>query len=134
MTRHTKYQSRFAAAVLAASAFFPATVRAADCDLAAGAKLFQDQQCAGCHTFVPDDFDKSGPNLHGVVGRKAGTANFGGYSDALKKTGITWDSAALDRWITNPAAVAPGTAMPFAGLPDAQARATLVCYLTEKSR
>jgi cytochrome c len=129
-----KRQSSFAAALFAIVALAPAAVRAADCNMAEGAKLFQEQQCAGCHTFVSDDFDKSGPNLHGVVGRKAGTAHFAGYSDALKKTGIMWDTAALGRWVANPAAVAPGTTMPFAGLPDADARGTLVCYLTEKSK
>jgi cytochrome c len=127
-----KRQTSLAAALLIVLA--PATVHAADCNMAEGAKLFQEQQCAGCHTFVADDFDKSGPNLHGVVGRKAGTANFGGYSDALKASAITWDSAALERWIANPAALAPGTTMPFAGLPDAATRSTLVCYLTEKSK
>ena len=129
-----KCQSSFTAALLAVIALAPAAVRAADCNMADGAMLFQDQQCAGCHTFVADDFDKSGPNLHGVVGRKAGTVNFSGYSDTLKKSGITWDGPTLDRWIANPAAVAPGTTMPFAGLPDADARGTLVCYLTEKSK
>ncbi len=124
----------FAAALLAILGLASPVVSAADCNMAEGARLFQQLQCAGCHSFVPDDFDKSGPNLHGVVGRKAGTVNFGGYSDALKKLGITWNGAALDRWITNPAAVAPGTTMPFAGLPDAQRRATLVCYVTEKSK
>jgi cytochrome c len=109
-------------------------VRAADCNMAEGAVLFQKNQCAGCHTFLPDDFDKSGPNLHGVVGRKAGSGQFAGYSDALRKSGIIWDAAALDRWIANPAAVVPGTAMPFAGLPDADARAKLVCYLMAKSK
>jgi cytochrome c len=125
-------QLSFIAALLMAAA--PATLRAADCNMAEGAKLFQEQQCAGCHTFVPDDFDKSGPNLHGVVGRKAGTASFSGYSEALKNAGITWDSTTLERWIANPAAVAPGTTMPFAGLPDAPTRSTLVCYLTEKAK
>jgi cytochrome c len=127
-------QPSFAAALLAIIVLAPVAVRAADCNMAEGAKLFQEQQCAGCHTFVADDFDKSGPNLHGVFGRKAGTAIFVDYSDALKKSGVTWDGPALDRWITNPAALAPGTTMPFAGLPDAQARGTLVCYLTEKSK
>lgn len=127
-----KRQLSFTTALLIALA--PAAVRAADCNMAEGAKLFQEQQCAGCHTFVADDFDKSGPNLHGVVGRNAGTANFAGYSEALKKSGVAWDGPALDRWIANPAAVAAGTTMPFAGLPDAAARGTLVCYLTEKSK
>jgi cytochrome c len=61
-------------------------------------------------------------------------ANFPGYSDALKKSGIVWNAEALDRWLLNPAAVVPGTVMPFADLPDVDARATLVCYVIEKSK
>jgi len=123
-----------AAALLAMVALAPTAAGAADCNLAEGAKLFQQQQCAGCHTFVADDFDKSGPNLRGVVGRPAGTANFGGFSDALKRSGVVWTSQTLDRWIANPAALVPGSAMAYAGLPDGEARSTLVCYLTEKSK
>ena len=129
-----KLNPGLAAAFFFLTALAPDGVRAADCSMADGAKLFQEQQCAGCHSLVPDDFDKSGPNLHGVIGRKAGAAKFDGYSDALKQSGIVWDAQSLDRWITNPAGVAPGTTMPFAGLADVQERATLVCYVTEKSK
>src|SRR5580698_10287506 len=115
-------QPIFVAACFAAIALAPVRVRAAECNLAAGAKLFQEQQCAGCHTFVAGDLDKSGPNLHGVAGRAAGKENFPGYSEVLKKSGIVWDAQSLDRWIANPAAVVPGTAMPFAGVPDVEAR------------
>lgn len=112
-----------------------AAASAEDCNLAAGARLFQEQQCAGCHTYVPDDFDKSGPNIAGLFGRKAATANFPtGYSPALQKSGIVWNEDTLDRWLTSPAALVPGTAMPFAGLPDPSARKTLICFLREKTR
>ena len=90
-----------------------------ECNVAAGARLFQEQQCAGCHTYVPDDYDKSGPNLAGLFGRRAATVTFPiGFSPALQKSGIVWNDDTLDRWLTNPAALVPGTAMPFAGLAD----------------
>ena len=79
-------------------------------------------------------YDESDCAFAEELGRRAGTANFNGYSDALKQSGIVWDAQSLDRWITNPAGVAPGTTMPFAGLAEAQERATLVCYVTEKSK
>ena len=47
---------------------------------------------------------------------------------------LVLSARALKKWIRNPAAVVPGTVMPFAGLPDADARATLVCYVIEKSK
>ncbi len=107
---------------------------AAECDLAAGAKLFREQQCLGCHTFASDDFEKSGPNLHGVVGRKAGTAQFAAYSDALKASGLVWTPDNLKKWVANPGALVPGTTMPFIGLPDETERNTLVCYIEQKSK
>jgi cytochrome c len=105
------------------------------CNMADGQRLFQEQQCAGCHTYVPKDYDKSGPNLSKLFGRKAGTAVFpAGYSAALKQSGLTWNAETLDKWLTNPAALVPGTAMPFAGLPDPADRKTLICYLQQKTK
>ncbi len=105
------------------------------CNIAEGQRLFQEQQCAGCHTYVPKDYEKSGPNLHKLFGRKAGTAIFPvGYTAALKQSGITWNAEMLEKWLTNPAALVPGTAMPFAGLPDAAARKNLICFLQQKTK
>jgi cytochrome c len=105
------------------------------CNATEGQRLFQEQQCAGCHTYVPKDYDKSGPNLARLFGRKAGTAVFpAGYSVALKQSGITWNAETLDKWLTNPAAMVAGTAMPYAGLPDAAARKTLICFLQQKTK
>jgi cytochrome c len=69
-----------------------------------------------------------------VIGRRAGTASFTAYSQALKQSGIIWNAQTLDQWLTNPGAFVPGTVMPFAGTADADTRNLLICYLTEKSK
>ena len=108
---------------------------AESCNMAEGQRLFQEQQCAGCHTYVAKDYEKSGPNLYRLFGRKAGGAVFPtGYSAALKQSGITWNAATLDKWLTNPAALVPGTAMPFAGMPDANDRKNIICFLQQKTK
>jgi cytochrome c len=97
-------------------------------DPARGADLFG-RACGACHSLQPGR-DRTGPSLAGVVGRKAGDLpTFHRYSPALKNSGVTWDRAALDAWITNPQALVPGNRMPFRGIPDAQARADIVAYL-----
>lgn len=111
-----------AVAVLAASG----TARA-DGDPAAGEKVFR--QCRSCHAIEPEK-NRVGPSLHGIVGRKAGSAaNFPGYSEGLKGAGFTWDDAKLDAYLTNPKAVIPDSRMSFAGLPAAEDRVNLIAYL-----
>jgi cytochrome c len=84
--------------------------------------------CAACHS---TEAGKTlvGPSLAGVVGRKAGSVAGFAYSDAVKNLGITWDEASLDKWLTNPAAMAPGTKMTFAGYPEAAKRKAMIDYL-----
>lgn len=69
-----------------------------------------------------------GPNLAGVVGRKAGAAPGFGYTAALKGSGVTWTPANLDRWLTGPQKLVPGTAMTTI-VPDAAERRELIAYL-----
>lgn len=85
-------------------------------------------QCAGCHTREAGKHS-FGPSLVGVAGRKAGTAPGYAYSDALKKSGIVWNAKTLDKWLTGPRKVVPGTKMPFAGIPNPAARKQVVDYL-----
>jgi cytochrome c len=85
------------------------------------------QNCTSCHSIDENDI---GPKHRGVVGRKAGTAPDYAYSPALKASGIIWDTATLDRWLTNPSAMVPGTKM-FFFLSDPQARADVIAYLAE---
>lgn len=88
-------------------------------------------RCAVCHDATKGGPNKIGPNLYGVVGKKAGTHAAGfKYSDGLKKSGLTWNAATLDKWIENPRALVPNTMMAFPGLKDPAKRAELVGYLT----
>ena len=95
-----------------------------------GAQGFK--RCAVCHTDEKGGGDGLGPNLFGVVGRKAASRPGYSYSAALKKTGITWDEASLTKWVAGPARVVPGTKMTFAGLSSKKQQADVVAYLATK--
>lgn len=82
-------------------------------------------RCGGCHSV---EADRIGPRHAGIVGRRAGSVAGFAYSDALRESGITWDAALLDRWLTDPEALVPGQRMGYR-LGDAQARADIVAYL-----
>jgi cytochrome c len=96
--------------------------------LANGQELFE-RRCGGCHSL---DRDKEGPRLGGVYGRTAGTIDSFQYSDALKKSGITWNDESLDQWLTDPERVVPGNDMAF-HLEKADERRQIIAYLKEKS-
>jgi cytochrome c len=85
------------------------------------------QGCQACHSIDDNDL---GPKHRGVAGRHAGSVEDYSYSNALKNSGLTWDEATLDRWLTNPSALVPGTKM-FFKIDDAQARADIIAYLKE---
>jgi len=94
-------------------------------DATRGQALYQ-ARCAACHS---PDFNGVGPAHRGVFGRLAGTAKgFTGYSAALKKSGLIWTEANLDRWLADPEALVPGQAMGFS-LPDAGERADVIAFL-----
>lgn len=83
------------------------------------------QACSGCHSIDEDDI---GPRHRGVVGRRAGSVAEYAYSPALKASGLVWDAATLDRWLTGPQELVPGTKMYFS-LSDPQKRADIIAYL-----
>ena len=114
---------------LAAAVLFAATRLAfADGDVARGEKRFE--ECVACHALEKGK-ESVGPDLHGVFGRKAGEAADFRYSPALKRSGIVWSEQTVDTFIADPQAVIPGNRMPFAGIPDAAARADLIAYLVK---
>ncbi len=86
-------------------------------------------RCASCHDISAGASPKIGPNLLGVVGRRAGSLPGYSYSPAMKAQTFVWDDAMLDRWLTRPSDVVPGTAMAFAGEPSAANRAAIIAYL-----
>jgi cytochrome c len=84
--------------------------------------------CRACHA-VEAGKNGIGPSMASVLGRKAGTAAGFSYSEAMKSSGLTWDAATLDRYLTRPSQVVPGTRMAFAGIPDPVKRKAVVDYL-----
>lgn len=99
-------------------------------DAAQGELVFK-HNCAICHTVEPGK-NKIGPSLAGVVGRKAGSAPGYSYSDANKNSGITWSDAELDKYLTDPRGVVPGTKMLFAGLKNPDDRKNVIAYLKQQ--
>ena len=87
------------------------------------------KQCGICHNFQEGQGPKVGPDLYGVVGRKIASVAGFNYSAALKAKGGTWTFDELNKWLLDPRADVPGTAMTFAGLPNEKQRADLIAYL-----
>jgi cytochrome c len=92
-------------------------------------------QCRTCHAIAKGAPNLTGPNLYGVFGTKAAQIPGFEFSDDLKAANLTLDAPTLDKWITNPRALAPQTKMTFAGLPGAQDRYDIIAYLaTQKDQ
>lgn len=91
-----------------------------------GKELFE-KRCSGCHAL---DRDKEGPRLRGVYGRVAGSVESFQYSDALKKSKITWTDETLDQWLTDTEKLVPGNDMTF-HVERAAERADIIAYLRQ---
>ena len=88
------------------------------------------EACQACHSLDKKDV---GPRHRGVFGRKAASLSDYDYSDALKSANITWNEETLDKWLTDPQAVAPGAKM-FFHLDNPQDRADVIAYLKERAK
>jgi cytochrome c len=113
-------------------AILVASAHAADApssgDAAAGRSRFM-AQCSLCHSAEPDDgLGGMGPPLHGLIGKLAASIdkNFP-YTPALRASKLAWDVATLDRFLTDPSRLVPGTSMLIA-TDDKAARAELIAY------
>jgi glucose/arabinose dehydrogenase/cytochrome c2 len=91
-----------------------------------GATVFQ-TNCALCHGLEGGAAGGQGPDLRGVVGRKAASTDFG-YSPALTRWGRTWTPELLGKYLANPGKLVPGTTMGVR-VSDARQRSDLVAYL-----
>jgi cytochrome c len=87
-------------------------------------------RCSICHTVQKGGANGLGPNLFGIVGRKAATTPNFVFSGALMKSGITWTPDKLKSWISGPARMVPGTKMAFAGISNPKQADDVVAYLT----
>jgi cytochrome c len=99
-------------------------------DAEAGKRIFN--QCRACHSIEAGGKNGVGPNLHGIVGRKAGSIEGFRYSANLKEKaegGLTWDEATLRSYITNPKALLPAGSMSYPGLKNEQSLNDLLAFL-----
>ena len=109
------------------------TIHAADItaelpDIEQGKATFN-TMCGVCHSVQKTGGPVEGPNLVGLVGRKAASqADFAKYSPALKSSNLTWSVETLDRFLVNPMAMVPGTLMPML-IRDDKTRADVIAYL-----
>ena len=85
--------------------------------------------CAACHTFGATQGTLVGPNLHGVFGRRAGSAEGFDYSPALAGSGLVWTPVSLDAWLREPTSFVAGTKMAFTGYKSDADRRDLIAYL-----
>jgi cytochrome c len=116
---------------VAAFAAMVSTIPAASAPAIDGGALFR-QRCGSCHNMTPGARALLAPSLVGVVGRKAASTTFN-YSAALRASNLTWTRANLDRYLTAPGQMVPGTRMVI-GVSDAAQRAAILNYLTKPTR
>ena len=105
----------------------------AEGDAAKGKAAFA--KCGICHQVGPGAKTLVGPELNGIVGRKAASvADYAMYSAGMKKLGAdgwVWTEENIDKWIADPKAMIPDSpmALAFPGVPDAGERADIIAYL-----
>ena len=88
-------------------------------------------RCIACHALA---FDRVGPRHCGLFGRRAGSVAGFEYSTPMKNSNITWSDKTLDRFLTKPLEVVPGTSMTYDGVADANDRADLIAYLRQANQ
>ena len=93
-------------------------------DAARGEPIYT--RCLACHALA---YDRVGPRHCGLFGRRAGSVPGFTYSSSMKRSGIVWNDKTLDRFLTQPLKMVPGSAMTYDGVADAKERADLIAYL-----
>lgn len=126
--------ARRLAALAALACLLPiAPLQAADA--AKGERVFQ--RCYSCHSVVAGENKLQGPNLRGVIGRKAGALPGFEYSPATlaagRDRGLVWTETTLDAYLVNPEAMIPGTLMGPVQLDDPAERQDLIAYLKKSA-
>ena len=96
-----------------------------------GAKVFK--KCLACHNIEKGKPNKIGPNIFGVLNRKAGSVSGYKYSKAMVTFGKSWSVEEMDGFLTKPKDWIKGTKMSFAGLKNAKDRAAVILYMNENT-
>ncbi len=99
-------------------------------EIALGRHIYDDH-CSLCHDNSEHMLNDNGPALFGVVGRPVASVEGYDYSEPLKRArrrGLRWTEARLDRFLTNPMTLHPGTSMPM-NFDDPKRRKGIIAYL-----
>ena len=100
-------------------------------DIGHGEKVFK--KCTACHQIAAGGKNMIGPNLWGVIGRKAGSVGDYKYSKALVEYGKDWSFEELNGFLLKPKNWIKGTKMAYAGLRKEKDRASVILYLNKYS-
>jgi cytochrome c len=124
---------RFAGLAGAASSLALLAFPALAADPSHGAQIFKGT-CGVCHLAQPhpavsDLAMRIGPNLWGVVGRKAGTTQHFRYSAAMMQSGVVWTPEKLRPYIHDPQTTIPNIRMSFQGLKNLKDVDDVIAYL-----
>ena len=96
-----------------------------------GAKVFN--KCLACHSIGKGGPNKIGPNIFGVLNRKAGSVSGYKYSKAMVAFGKSWSVEEMDGFLTKPRDWVKNTKMSFVGLKNAKDRAAVILYMNENT-
>jgi cytochrome c len=117
--------------VFIVAALLPRLALAAD-----GEAVFR--RCTSCHSIDPQELQEMpGPNLHGVIGRRAGTLAAAEYSAAMiaaGSRGLVWSATTLDQFLAAPQSYVPDTTMTFPGISDPIERQAVIHFLARASQ
>lgn len=105
------------------------TATAPSADIENG-KTIVAQRCVACHAVNKDPGGPiAGPNLVGLIGRKAASQpDFTMYTPAMKAYDVVWTEKTLDEFLISPLTKVPNTLMPIA-LADKKERDDVIAYL-----
>ena len=98
-----------------------------------GAEVFR--ACVACHTLSPDEGNRAGPTLAGILGRRIATLAGYNFSDALKKLEIVWTPETVAKLFeVGPMAYTPGTKMPEQRIGSEADRKALTDFLAKAAK
>ena len=117
----------FAIALALALALAPNLASASVQQVESGRRLFQ--RCVGCHAVGPGAANIYGPQLNGILGRKAGSVPGYAYSAAMKRSNVVWNERTLVAFVRDSDKVVPGNKMRFFNFLSEQQVGEIVAYL-----
>jgi cytochrome c len=117
---------RFAISIAVIAGAAPAWAQ----DATLGALVFN--QCRACHAIGPGARNKAGPELNGIVGRKAASVSGFNYSKAMKEAAakrLVWNEQNLSAYLESPDTFIPNGVMAFGGVRNESDLKNLIAFL-----